>query len=463
MKYKDNEERKDVETRIAKNDRCCGCGLCAAMCPLDCITMKFNIYKQYVPVVDRNVCINCGQCLRVCPDYFETNPKPQEIFGENYTSLKMNEFVGFTLGCYLGYVTNEQDRLSSSSGGVLTALLRELFELNYIDAVILAGKSEYTKTGKFFEAKIITDIEGILNNRGSKYYPIEYSGVIKTLKSDSRRYAIVALPCVTLALRKAQALNKALQRNIRYILTPVCGHNVSALYTEYLLRINDIDPSSVIQLKYRDKTNATSADDFNLLVEYKRGDKKVVKRLSFRHSDVGATWISFMFAMNKCLYCTDFVGEFSDASFADAWLYPYINDYRGTSMVILRNVELNQLIQRMVKDGKLKLLSISPETFIKAHTNRFRQKKDLIKSRIKWQKVFNKDFPDYGVDWRSVKLWYGLPENLKLWLHIHLSRWLYRHGLLTKIGTKRFLKFCDTPIELLAMLFKCIRKIRKST
>lgn len=457
-------EWMDVETRVAEKDQCCGCGVCAAICPVEgCITIKFDANKQYRPFVDPNICINCGLCLHVCPDDSKVIAKVQEMFEKNHPNLEENELIGPTLRSYVGHASNDHDRLASASGGVLTAVLEELIVSGKIDAVVLVGESDYRLTGKFFESKLITNVEEIRANRGSKYYPIEYSKVLNIMKSDNRCFAVVAIPCVTIALRKAQLYNLCLQRNIRYILTPVCGHNVSGFYTEYLLQTNGINPSSVIRLTYRDKKNTPVANDFNLAVEFVNAHGEVeVKRLGFQLSNVGKTWHNYMFTMNKCLYCTDFAGELSDASFADAWLPEYAKDVRGTSMVMVRNSELNRMIQNMVESGKLQLSFISQEMIIAAHKNRFRQKKELIKSRIRWQNLFNRDFPNYGVDWRNTKLWEGFSENLKSWLHLHLSRSFYRYGLLTKLGTERFLNLVDTPIRLAVGAAAYVKLIIKS-
>jgi ferredoxin len=48
--------------RITKNEDCIGCGVCAAACPLEIITIK-----DAYPVADQSICIGCGVCLSPCP------------------------------------------------------------------------------------------------------------------------------------------------------------------------------------------------------------------------------------------------------------------------------------------------------------------------------------------------------------------------------------------------------------
>jgi len=47
--------------RIAKEE-CIGCGACAGVCPVSCISEADGKY-----VIDESVCIDCGACAGVCP------------------------------------------------------------------------------------------------------------------------------------------------------------------------------------------------------------------------------------------------------------------------------------------------------------------------------------------------------------------------------------------------------------
>ena len=56
-----------MEKKISFYEKWCkGCGICAAFCPKQCITMDKNTGK---PVWNEENCIQCGFCELRCPDF----------------------------------------------------------------------------------------------------------------------------------------------------------------------------------------------------------------------------------------------------------------------------------------------------------------------------------------------------------------------------------------------------------
>lgn len=45
---------------------CCGCTACASICAHDAITMKPDVLGFLYPEVDKEKCVDCGLCEKVC-------------------------------------------------------------------------------------------------------------------------------------------------------------------------------------------------------------------------------------------------------------------------------------------------------------------------------------------------------------------------------------------------------------
>lgn len=66
-------------------DRCKGCGFCVEFCPKQVLEVSddFNAKGYHIPkVVEGGVCVACGMCERICPDFaifverYEVEGKP---------------------------------------------------------------------------------------------------------------------------------------------------------------------------------------------------------------------------------------------------------------------------------------------------------------------------------------------------------------------------------------------------
>ncbi len=371
---------KNVVTEIVKNGLCSGCGVCVGITE-KCLKMVFDKYGQLVPIVLN--CKDCGNCLSVCP------------FAQSTTKSSLVSPLGNYIKNYVGYSNIEEERIKGASGGLATRVLRVLLERKMVDGVIVVGSSK--KKDRFFEPVIVKKSKELANYAGSKYYPVEFSSVLKLLKKEVGQYAIVGLPCVVDALRLVQQKNSLIGGKIKYLLGLICGHNKNKNYTSFLIRLTGTREKDVKDVQFRCKENTNKASNYGFKGILKNGEN--TRQLNFSDSLVGKIWCNYFFSTNACFYCEDLFAKYADISFMDAWLKPYINDPKGTSIIAIRNEKLKAIIEKEMRAEHISLSSIEEEKVINSQKGALIFKKNSIdKKRIflfnSWvsSKIYSGDF-----------------------------------------------------------------------
>lgn len=103
---------------------CCGCSACASACPKRCITMKSDNEGFLYPHLDKDTCIDCGLCEKVCN---ELHPFPQRSPLQVWAAINKDEEI----------------RLKSSSGGIFHILAKRRLMM-----VVLYSELALMKTGR---------------------------------------------------------------------------------------------------------------------------------------------------------------------------------------------------------------------------------------------------------------------------------------------------------------------------
>ena len=98
---------------IKRKEDCCGCNACGDACPKGCITFETDIEGFSYPVVDKDTCINCHLCEKVCPII-------------NIDKLKKNDFK--QPETHAAVSKNIMTRFASTSGGMFTVLAQQMYK-----------------------------------------------------------------------------------------------------------------------------------------------------------------------------------------------------------------------------------------------------------------------------------------------------------------------------------------------
>ena len=165
---------------------CCGCHACMNACPVNAIQMKPNQEGFLMPNVDRNVCIKCGKCDRVCPHLNGV---------KNIVTYSLDSFKN--IPSYL-YFLDSKEREHSASGGFVFAAMKSCLERGGL--VCGCVWDENMKAIHLVSDKI----DDLKRMQSSKYVQSEIGhcfSEIKTCLKQGREVVFCGTPCQTAGLK----------------------------------------------------------------------------------------------------------------------------------------------------------------------------------------------------------------------------------------------------------------------
>ena len=307
---------------------CVGCGACAYSCPRQCISYQIDIMGRYKPIVDYKKCIECKLCERLCPVYHHDTIKKTQLF---------NPIVGNYISIYKGF--DERFRKTSASGGFLTAVLSQLLTSKSVDCIVCVTNTP--KDGMFYQYDFVQDPNKLIQNSKSVYYPLEISDVLKRIKNEESRYAIVTLPCQAKAIRNVMRRDPILNMRIKFLLGLVCGGVPGKSMVEYIANDNDAHIDDIQYISFRDKSDNIFNRQYVATLRF--ADRSSIISRSPDEA-FGFSFLNKLFHYRGCNLCDDIFAEYADAAFMDAWLPEHNEDKYGTSICIVRNEELHLIL-----------------------------------------------------------------------------------------------------------------------
>lgn len=177
MRWNKKYTKKTVEA--VPNNRCCGCGGCRNICPVDAITMVEDVYGFPMPQINQEKCIHCGLCLKKCPviDKHEEKEKNPEVYA---------------------VWAPDEIRKKSSSGGMFSLLAEQILQDG--GAVFGAAFNENWEVVH----KMIEEPAKLEKLRGAKYVQSDIGlsyRQVKDLLNQGRKVLFSGCPCQVAALK----------------------------------------------------------------------------------------------------------------------------------------------------------------------------------------------------------------------------------------------------------------------
>lgn len=322
---------------IADNYLCCGCGACAAVCPVKAVKMFENEAGFIVADVDKNTCINCLKCTKICP----SNHDNQKI-------SKIQDYYGNYICAYVGYATDKYIRLHSQSGGVVTALLSFLIENKEIDGAYVNNFNALNMRPEVIFAKTK---EELLTAMGSYYSQSSVSNAI--LSENSKNCAAVVLGCQAESIRLSS--EKLYTNRPKYLIGLVCAGQNSGRSIDYLVNVSHARKSGSEINGFRYRSKLAGGWPGNVLISTKEKKYKVSKDTRILSKDI--------FSCYRCKFCFDKANVYTDIVCGDPW---GLSDYEckeGNTLILVRTQKGLELIRKAQELGVISVEEIESANF----------------------------------------------------------------------------------------------------
>ncbi|EPY4835453.1 MULTISPECIES: Coenzyme F420 hydrogenase/dehydrogenase, beta subunit C-terminal domain [Klebsiella] len=378
-----NQSPQALNDTVIANGYCVGCGACAVpeQSPFKIVMDDYGQYQSALK--DANVFATTqNDYEKLCP-FGSGAPNEDEIGKQQFSeTCEYNDQVGYYNGVFAGHVTEGDFRNQGSSGGMGTWVLNELLSKGLVDYVVHV-KSETAAEDLHnipFKYQVSESLEETQQGGKSRYYPIELSEVLKTVRNKPGRYAVVGLPCFIKSIRLLQAQDPVLAERIQYCVGLVCGHLKSAHYAESLAWQMGIPPQDLEGIDFRAKDPSQPANRYSTYAKGPSGEKVVPTNQLF-----GADWGAGAFKYKACDFCDDVFAETADVVLGDAWLPEYVQDSYGTNVVVTRNQDIRQLIVNARIEGRLEMDDLSVEKAVQSQDAGLRHRKRGIVDRLNFE------------------------------------------------------------------------------
>ena len=307
---------------IDKKD-CCGCGLCASICPKHCIEMIEDEEGFVYPKVNKDLCVNCDLCNKKCPI--------QSYSSENQ---KMST-------CALAYSKNDETRKTSSSGGIFSEIA--LYILKQSGIVYGASLEEELKVKHIR----IDNVEQLEKLKGSKYVQSEMNGVYIDVKKDleyGKNVLFTGTPC------EIAALNSFLKKdyNNLYTCDLIC-HGVPSykILKKYLNELEEKQKSNVQKVFFRNKDDGWA--NFRMKIFFENGHIYSCQANKDSYMKFFLKNASLRPSCYECKFSK--IPRCADLTLGDYWgvekVHPELKDDKGVSMIVINNDKGEELLSNI--------------------------------------------------------------------------------------------------------------------
>ena len=316
-------------------NNCSSCAACANACTRNAITMQLDTEGFYRPIIDKEKCISCGVCEKICPwTHNIENPNQAKQVPETFAAHAIDETI----------------RKESSSGGIFSILAEKILEEGGV--VVGVAQLEPSRFGHI----IVKDKFNLSQFRGSKYVQANVGMVyrdIKKILNDGQKVLFSGTPCQVAAL---YAILGHIKISNLFTIEVLCSRIPSVkVFENYITALEEKEKTNLERASFRKKDPSWR----NFLLSHKFGTTEI--KVPHKKTPYMRLFLSGLSGNTSCFDCHyRKLPRIGDITLGDFWgiekFHPEMDDDKGTSVILL-NTEHGKALFNTISDKILECKS----------------------------------------------------------------------------------------------------------
>nr|WP_317282139.1 Coenzyme F420 hydrogenase/dehydrogenase, beta subunit C-terminal domain [uncultured Sellimonas sp.] len=383
----------EIQLFTEKKD-CCACGACLNICPRNAISFQNDEYGFAYPHINRELCIKCGLCKKVCN--YQKAEAGNYMVGNSYVAL-----------------TNNTDLMESTSGGVFASIAKSFLK---------DGGCVYGATMEYVNGELVVHHIGVYEEKdlprllGSKYVQSNTENIFKSVKNDlnsGKKVLFCGTPCQVDGLRGYLG-----EKYQNLLLIDLVCHGVPGqkIFVDFIKNLEK--RQKIVHFRFRDKNSIVG---YTGKIFFENGKEKFLYRTENSYTDYFLKGYIQRENCYSCKYASDC--RPGDMTIGDFWgiqkEHPelmkinggMIDPQNGVSCLIV-NTEIGKSYLEKYKKGlKLwksefsKIAANNEQLNMPSKLNRLKRESILQKYRTGGYKAVEHDFrKEKGIKFYFIKL-----------------------------------------------------------
>lgn len=381
---------------IKDKSKCSGCSACYSVCPKNCISMIEDEEGFLYPTVNKDDCIKCGLCEKVCP-LEEHNNKKNGVVSSCIIQNKDKEVL-----------------LQSTSGGSFTPIAEYVLRQNGVVFGVEMTSDDFIIRHTKVEKK-----EELLKFRSSKYVQSSVGDTFKDAKNElenGRMVCFSGTPC------QIQGFKNFLKKDYENLITVdvVCrGVPSPGMWRDYVEKLQQLD--KVQEIVFRDK--GLGYQYSTMKVKYANG---TVKRNGIESDQWLRMFFSGLSLRPSCPTCnfrtTDRCSDFTIWDcFNVSDLTNTLDETKGATRMLIHTQKGMQIFDKIKNSFN----------FVEAPTN-------IVAKGIKETFFLNRNRNNFISDYKSMSMDSLLEKWVPMSVEVYLKK--YARRVLNVIGLDLIVK-----------------------